>query len=72
MAVKNCGQCRLSEGQDQQPELYTVEASKPLDLVQYRYCKHGNYRACHEETNGPKGFGGDRSLHEICASLPSG
>ena len=33
MAVKNCGQCRLFKGQDQQPELYTVKASKPLDLV---------------------------------------
>ena len=33
MAVKNCGRCRLFEGQDQQPELYTVEASEPLDLV---------------------------------------
>ena len=33
MAVKGCGQCRLSKGQDQQPELYTVEASEPLDLV---------------------------------------
>ena len=33
MAIKNCGQCRLFEGQDQQPELYTVEASEPLDLV---------------------------------------
>ena len=33
LAVKNCGRCRLFEGQDQQPELYTVEASEPLDLV---------------------------------------
>ena len=33
MAVKNCGRCRLFEGQDQQPELYTVEASEPLNLV---------------------------------------
>ena len=33
MAVKNCGQCRLFEGQDQQPELYTVKASKPLDFI---------------------------------------
>ena len=33
MAIKNCGQCRLFEGQDQQPELYTVEASEPLDSV---------------------------------------
>ena len=33
IAVKNCGQCRLFEGQDQQLELYTVEASEPLDLV---------------------------------------
>ena len=28
-----CEQCRLFEGQDQQLELYTVEASEPLDLV---------------------------------------
>ena len=33
MAVKNCGRCRLFEGQDQQLELYTVKASEPLDLV---------------------------------------
>ena len=33
MAVKNCGWCRLFEGQDQQPELYNVEASEPLDLI---------------------------------------
>ena len=33
MAVKNCGRCRLFEGPDQQPELYTVKASEPLDLV---------------------------------------
>ena len=33
MAIKNCGWCRLFEGQDQQPELYTVKASEPLDLV---------------------------------------
>ena len=33
MAVKNCGQCRLFKGKDQQPELYTVKASEPLDLV---------------------------------------
>ena len=33
MAVKNCGRCSLFEGQGQQPELYTVEAPEPLDLV---------------------------------------
>ena len=37
MAVKNCGRCRLFEGQDQQPELYTVEASEPLDLVHINF-----------------------------------
>ena len=33
MALKNCEWCRLFKGQDQQPELYTVEASEPLNLV---------------------------------------
>ena len=33
MAVKGCGQCKLFEGQDQPPELYTVEVTEPMDLV---------------------------------------
>ena len=33
MAVKGCGQYKLFEGRDQQPELYTVEATEPMDLV---------------------------------------
>ena len=37
MAIKNCGRCKLFEGQDQQPELYTVEASEPLDLVHINF-----------------------------------
>ena len=35
MAVKKCCRCRLFEGQDQQPELYTVEASEPLVHINF-------------------------------------
>ena len=67
MAVKNCGQCRLFEGQDQQPELYTVKASKPLDLVHIDFFSMETTIAAMKKSSG-----GDRSLHEICAGLPCG
>ena len=37
MAVKGCGRCKLFKGQDQQPELYTVEATEPMDLVHINF-----------------------------------
>ena len=33
LLVKNCGRCRQYEARDQLPEMVTIRAAKPLDLV---------------------------------------
>ena len=69
MAVKNSGWCRLFKGQDQQPELYTVKASEPLDLVHIDFVSMETTVAAMKKPGGPERFGGNRSLHEICGRL---
>ena len=71
MAVKNCGQCRLFEGQDQQPELYTIEASEPLDLVHIDLVSMETMLATKKKTSGTKGFGSNRPLYMIHPGLSS-
>ena len=71
MAIKGCGRCKLFEGQDQQPELYTVEATEPMDLVHIDFVSMETTIATQKKPVVQKVLVVIRPFHQICAGISS-
>ena len=71
LAVKGCGRCKLFEGRDQQPELYTVEATEPMDLIHMDFVNMETTIPTKKKTCCTESVGCYRSFYSLCTSLSS-